>query len=80
MKDQNNNRKKKEKKQPSEEERQFYIDQKKHQKIDNHQGFLHFYTSVLLEKDYRIYYHWHIQDREKQDILRELWNQTTSIE
>lgn len=27
-----------------------------------HQGFVHFYTSLLLEKDYRVYYHWHIED------------------
>lgn len=43
---------------------------KKEDKIEGHQGFVHFYSSVLLEEDYRVYYHWHIEDEFRQQILR----------
>lgn len=37
-----------------------------------HQGYIHFYTAVLLENDHRVNYHWHIEDSERQNIISQL--------
>jgi hypothetical protein len=40
-----------------------------HDKNKDHK-FVHFYTCVLLEKDHRVNYHWHIEDEDREQIIK----------
>ena len=33
---------------------------------------MHFYTSVLLEEEYKVFYHWHISDENRKEIILQL--------